>query len=36
MKQASLSRARAVKALKCNDNDNVVNAIMDLTIISST
>ena len=33
--QANVSRARAVKALKGNDND-IVNAIMDLTIISST
>ena len=29
--QASVSRARAVKALKKNNND-IVNAIMDLTI----
>ena len=31
MAQASVSRAKAVKALKNNDND-IVNAIMELTM----
>ncbi len=31
MSQANVSRARAIKALKSNDND-IVNAIMELTM----
>ena len=35
MSQANVSKAKAVKALKNNDND-IVNAIMELTMCTVT